>query len=88
MHPEGGPMPMGRILRRHRGLQHYPVRQSDSAGQLQYGPGEIVSLAASFPMGSQPMPGETWYYQVFYRDPLGPCGTTFNATEALSVLWE
>ncbi len=81
-------MPMGRILRRHRGLQHYPVRQSDSAGQLQYGPGEIVSLAASFPMGSQPMPGETWYYQVFYRDPLGPCGTTFNATEALSVLWE
>ena len=70
------------------GLQHYPVRKADSAGQLQYGPGEIVSLAASFPMGFQPLPGETWYYQVFYLDPQGPCGATFNATEAVSVLWE
>lgn len=64
----------------------YPVRQADASGQLQYGPGEIVALAANFPPGHQPLPGETWYYQLLCRDPQGPCGVSFNATNALGVL--
>lgn len=69
-------------------LKRYPVKQSDSAGNFTLGPNEVVSFAANFPPGFQPLPGDTWYYQAFYRDPFGPCGATFNTTNAMSVLWE
>jgi hypothetical protein len=34
------------------------------------------------------VPGNTKYYQLWYRDPAGsPCGTTFNLTHGVSVVW-
>jgi len=69
-------------------LVRYPIRQSNAAGEFQLGPGEVVSIAQNFPAGFQPQPGDTWNYQTFYRDPTGPCGATFNTTNALSVTWE
>ena len=70
------------------GVQAYPARRASATGEAQYGPGEIIALSRSLPSGFQPAPGETWYYQVLYRDPAGPCGASFNTTNALSVLWE
>ncbi len=29
--------------------------------------------------------GETWYFQGWYRDPMGPCGTAFNLSNGLAV---
>ncbi len=29
--------------------------------------------------------GETWYFQGWYRDPMGPCGTAFNLSNAIAV---
>lgn len=29
--------------------------------------------------------GETWHLQAWYRDPPGPCGSTFNLSDALAV---
>lgn len=70
------------------GLRRYPLLQADSAGNYQFGPGQVATLAqnATIPFG--PLPGETWYYQAAYRDPAGPCNAGFNATSAVSVLWE
>ena len=31
--------------------------------------------------------GETWCYQYWYRDPLGPCLSGFNLSNAYTVLW-
>lgn len=78
----GGRLCLGGTLRR------YPPRNADSTGGFQVGPGEVVAVAstASIPFG--PSAGETWYYQVAYRDAADPCGAGFNLTNAVSVLWE
>ncbi len=69
-------------------LNRYPVRQADPGGRLQVGPGEVIALALAASASFPPSPGETWYYQTLYRDVSGPCGAGFNATNAISVLWE
>lgn len=32
-------------------------------------------------------PGDTRYYQLYYRDPAASCGASFNATNGLAVFW-
>lgn len=36
------------------------------------------------PLG-QILPGSTWYFQGWYRDPKGPCGTGYNITNGIAV---
>ena len=31
------------------------------------------------------MPGDTWHFQRWYRDPAGPCGSGFNLTNGLAL---
>ena len=33
------------------------------------------------------MPGDTDYFQFWYRDPGGPCGQVANTTNGLRVTW-
>ena len=42
-----------------------------------------VSIAAA----SQAVPGERRYYQFFYSDPAGPCGSGWNSSNGLQVDW-
>lgn len=53
------------------------VRVSDPFGTAIFGPGlgAIGGWTA----------GETRRFQVWYRDPAGPCGTGFNTTHGLEV---
>lgn len=44
-------------------------------------PGQSISVI----VGAQP--GDTDYFQVWYRDPLGSCGLSFNTTNGVIVVW-
>jgi hypothetical protein len=58
----------------------------------------IAGGASSYPQGADPKisvvglvppAGGVRYYQVFYRNPNGsPCGTFFNITSGVSVIWQ
>ncbi|MCP3920133.1 MAG: hypothetical protein GY711_31795 [bacterium] len=62
---------------------------ADGSGRFQLGPQEVVALSALhfFPTGGI-QPGETWNFQVWYRDSGGPCGSSFNFTNAVRVAFE
>ena len=62
-------------------LRRFPPRQASAAGEITYGPGEIVGLANA-------APGLTHHFQGWYRDPMGPCGSGFNLSSAVSVSWK
>jgi len=67
------------------GILRFPVRQADGAGAFQEA--GLVATSAAFGDAGLITAGTTWSYQAWYRDPAGPCGTEFNATNALSVHW-
>ena len=48
------------------------------------GVGHVASTTSLVTAGSI-QPGETAYYQFWYRDPLGTCGTGANFTSALQI---
>jgi hypothetical protein len=52
----------------------------DANGEAHFGPG-LLALEQS------PLPGDERRYQIWYRDPLGPCGLTFNLTNGFSVTY-
>ncbi len=67
-------------------LFRYPVVNSGSTGVITFGP--IVGWANShFPNAGRINNGETWHFQGWYRDPMGPCGTGFNLTHGKSIIF-
>lgn len=67
-------------------LNRYAVKQADVNGVITYGPGEIVGYAAG--KWGAPLAGQDWNYQGWYRDNAGPCGQTYNVTNAAIVNWK
>lgn len=67
----------------------YPLVPTSPAGELDLGPGQVIGISQSNfgPLG-QVVSGATWNYQAWYRDPSGPCGATFNTTNALAITWQ
>ncbi len=60
------------------GIVRFPVKNSGSSGSFsQQSIASMLGLA----------PGETRRLQGWYRDPMGPCGTAFNLTNALTVVF-
>lgn len=68
-----------------RGLYRFPSKESGNRGAVLLGPGIVAYASGAFPVAGQVQPGETWYFQTWYRDPNGPCGTGFNLTNGLKV---
>ena len=61
-----------------------PPQSSGSLGVLELGPG-IASSSSSFPPAGHIAAGQTWHFQAWYRDPIGPCGSGSNLTNAVRV---
>ena len=55
-----------------------------SAGALIW-EGGIVAQSQTLATAGHIDPGETWYFQTWYRDPTGPCGSGFNVSNGLQV---
>ena len=70
-----------------RGVFRFPVQPVDSLGLIQYGPGLIAHASVNFGVAGQIAPGDTWYFQYWYRDLAGPCGGGFNLTNAFGVVF-
>lgn len=77
----GAGLPFGDGLRcAGTGVVRFSVQSADAAGSASWGPG--LALPADW------MPGDRSHFQAWYRDPAGsPCGTGFNTTNGLTVLW-
>jgi hypothetical protein len=67
------------------GFCRFPVHLSDSSGSYAEGPG-IVETSENFGCGPI-QAGERWNFQGYYRDAGGPCGSGFNLTNGVSVLF-
>ncbi len=68
------------------GLYRFPVHPSGANGVLTYGPG-LVASAMNHPVAGQIQSGQTWNFQVWYRNVGGPCGSGSNTTNGLSVVF-
>jgi hypothetical protein len=66
------------------GMYRFPVHQSDAQGLLSYGPG-LIALSQSFPAAGHITAGQTWNFQLWYRDPQGPCGGLTNFSNGVQV---
>jgi hypothetical protein len=60
-------------------FRYSPPQNSGSAGQIVFGPG-LTALS-----NGRIDAAETWRFQTWYRDPMGPCGGPFNLTNALTA---
>jgi hypothetical protein len=66
------------------GIFRFPVQSADASGSLAYGPG-LVGHSQSFAPPGRIAAGDTRSFQVWYRDPTGPCGASFNLTSAQAI---
>jgi hypothetical protein len=64
------------------GVYRFPVRVANAGGTYR----EVAPVHTSRVFdGGAIVAGVTWYFQGWYRDPAGPCGTSFNSTNGLPV---
>ncbi len=63
-------------------LARFAAQDSGANGVVVLGPGVVAAAALN---GPPIQPGQTWLFQVWYRDPGSPCGNTTNVSNAYSV---
>jgi hypothetical protein len=68
-----------------KGLYRFPVESTGAVGTATLGPGIAAQIATTFPLSGWLQPGDTWYFQRWYRDPEGPCGSGVNLTNGLKL---
>ncbi len=67
------------------GLHRFsPPNHITPFGTMSRGPG-LVAYTLGFPSGQEIQVGNTYYFQAWYRDNLGPCGFGWNLTNGLEV---
>ncbi len=66
-------------------LNRFPPQSSDPSGVLVLGPGLVGYSQAHFLPSNQLRACETFYFQLWYQDPAGPCASGVNLTNALAL---
>lgn len=66
------------------GFCRFSIQNAGDQGMFTEGPG-IVAFTQGPGGACRIDPGETWHFQGWYRDPLGPCGALSNLSNAVSV---
>jgi hypothetical protein len=61
-----------------------PPQSSGAQGAMLWA-GGLVQQSQAMPPQAYIDAGETWYFQTWYRDPTGPCGSGFNTTNGLKI---
>jgi FG-GAP repeat len=62
-----------------------PPRSTGAQGFVLYEP--VVGLSNALPPGGHIQSGQIWHFQVWYRDPAGPCAHGSNLTNAVRVMF-
>lgn len=79
-------IPFGNGLRCVGGMiQRFPVMPTGPTGSITAGPGLVAFTCATFPPAFCIIPGSIWNFQCWYRDPGGPCGASFNFSNAITA---
>jgi len=65
-------------------LRH-ATKNSGASGSFALGPGIAALSLARFGASGTISAGDTLFFQTWYRDPTGPCGTSANVTSAIKV---
>jgi len=68
-----------------KGVFRFPAQRAGPTGAIALGPGLVQATQTLFPQAGWIHAGETWYFQRWYRDPDGPCGSGFNLTNGLGL---
>jgi hypothetical protein len=68
-----------------KGIYRFALETTGVAGSATTGPGLGAQIQATFPVSGWIQPGETIYFQRWYRDPEGPCGSGVNLTNGLGL---
>ena len=66
-------------------LFRFPIQNSGPGGTMTLGPGTVAYSLANFQSAGQISVGETWNFQAWHRDPMGPCASAHNLSSAYSV---
>ena len=65
------------------GVKRFPLFNSGPNGTAELA--DIVAHSQKWAAQNQIVPGFTWNFQIWFRDPQGPCGGTINTSNAYSV---
>jgi len=65
-------------------IWRFQIRNSRMWGAVVYGEG-LVARSHVFSILGHINSGDTWYFQTYYRDTLGPCGTRGNFTNNVEI---
>lgn len=82
-----GPMPFanGQLCIGHSTLWRFPAQSTGAEGCLQQGPGLVNTAGQLFGPFGTPTAGTVMNFQVWFRDPTGPCGAGSNLSNGIRV---
>lgn len=69
------------------GYLRYTPKTTTAVGTATWGPKLCSWGQSNFPPEAWIDPGETWYFQAWFRDPEGPCGAGLNLTNGLALTY-
>jgi hypothetical protein len=68
-------------------LFRFPIQNAGPSGTVTLGPGIVDYTQENFGALGEITPFSTWLFQIWYRNPTGPCGGGFNTSNGYTVMF-